>query len=277
MTTRDVRPATPPNRTLPLVRSSLLSELSWLRHGISTRVPDLGTAEGNVGYTAPRDVEDAWRMRCLWTRATDLDPSRMVRVRQVHGDEVAVAVESDGRRGGRPDAAEAPIADALVTALPGLALMTLHADCLPILIVDRNRRVVAAVHAGWRGTLLDVAGATVRRMTSQFASDAADLVAFLGPGIGVEAFEVRNEVVRAFEQRWSGARFTVRRGSRTLLDLKRANAFQLERAGIPTDAIEVSPLCTVADQDRLFSHRAQGAHTGRFAAIIGIAPNEEHP
>lgn len=276
MTTSDAPPTAPDQVTLPLVRSTLLAALPWLRHGITTRATDLGVAEGNVGYTAPRDVEDAWRMRVLWTRSVGLDPKRMVRVRQVHGDAVAVAGDEDGRRGGRPDADEAPIADALVTDVPGLALMTLHADCLPILIADRRRRVVATIHAGWRGTLLDISGGTVRRMTTEFGSHAADLVAFVGPGIGVDAFAVGDEVVRAFEDRWSEARTTVRRGVRTHLDLKRTNVFQLARAGVPGPAIEVSPLCSVADQDRLFSHRAQGALTGRFAAIVGIAPSEDH-
>ena len=277
MTTLHARPSPLPLRTLPIVRSSLLVDLPWVQHGITTRVRNLGLAEGNVGYTAPRDVDDACRMRALWTRAVGLDPERIVRVRQVHGDAIAVAGDEDGRRGGLPDAGEAPIADALVTDLPGLSLMTLHADCLPVLIADRRLRVVATIHAGWRGTLLDIAGATVRRMTSRFHSDPDDLVAFVGPGISVDAFAVGDEVVTAFEQRWWEARLTVRRGPRTHLDLKRANVFQLERAGLSRDAIEVSPLCTVADQHRLFSHRAQGQHTGRFAAIIGISPSEEHP
>lgn len=263
--------------TLPLIRSALLSDLGWLRHGVTTRVPGLGQADGNVGYTAPRDVDDAWRMRRAWTAAVGLDPDRMVRVRQVHGDGVSIASELDGLRGGRPDAAEAPIADAIVTATPRLALMTLHADCLPILLADRRRRAVAAVHAGWRGTLLDVVGATVRRMTVDLGSDPADIVAFVGPGIGVDAFAVGEEVVSVFGDRWPDLEVVERRGSRAHLDLKLANATQLERAGVPAASIEVSPLCTYADQDRLFSHRAQGAATGRFAAVVGIASEVDRP
>lgn len=263
--------------TLPLVRSALLDDIGWVRHGITTRMTGLGQAEGNVGYTAPRDVQDAWRMRQLWTRAVGLDPARIVRVRQIHGDDVAVAVDADGRRGGRPDAGEAPIADAIVTATPGLALMTLHADCLPILLADRRHRVVAAVHAGWRGTLLDTVGATVRRMAGEFGSSPADVAAFIGPGISVGAFAVGEEVVSAFEDRWSVADIIERSGPRSHLDLKRANVYQLEQAGVPRSSIEISPLCTVADQDRMFSHRAQGPNTGRFAAIIGIGPEEAGP
>ncbi len=258
---------------LTLVRSALLDELGWLRHGVTTRVRGLGVAEGNVGYTAPRDVEDAWLMREVWTRAVGLDPDRMVRVRQVHGDGVAVADLSDGLRGGRPEADEAPIADAIVTDTPGLVLMTLHADCLPILLADRRLRVVATIHAGWRGTLLGIADATVRRMSEAFGTHPSDVSAFVGPGISVDAFAVGDEVVAAFGQRWPREQLTQRRGRSTHLDLKRANARQLVQAGLRAEFVEVSPLCTVADQDRLFSHRAQGRDTGRLAAIIGIAPD----
>ena len=277
MTTSYLSAADPGIATLPLVRSELLGDIRWIRHGITTRVVGLGRAEGNVGYTAPRDPDDAWRMRELWTKAVGLDPERIVRVRQVHADDVSVAVEADGRRGGRPDAGEAPIADAIVTSTPGLALVTLHADCLPVLLADRRQHVVAAIHAGWRGTLLDITGSTVRRMSDEFGTQPADVVAFIGPGIGVDAFEVGDEVVSAFDGRWPDAGVTENRGPRTHLDLKRANALQLELAGVPSESIEVSPLCTVADQDRLFSHRAQGPRTGRFAAIIGFAQDGPRP
>lgn len=261
--------------SLPLVRSELLGGLKWIRHGISTRVPGLGLAEGNVGYTAPRDVEDAWRMRELWTRAIGLNAEQLVRVRQVHGDDVCVAGDDDGRRGGRPNAGEAPIADAIITATPSLALMTLHADCVPILLADPRLRLVAAIHAGWRGTLLDIAGATIRGMSGIFGTAPADVVAFIGPSISVDAYAVGAEVVSAFETRWPDAAIVQRRGPQTHLDLKRANVLQLGRAGVSIASIEMSPLCTVADQARLFSHRAQGPNTGRFAAIIGIAPDSD--
>ena len=274
MTTRDIQTLVLETTTLPLIRSQLLDEMAWLRHGVTTRVPGLGRAEGNVGYTAPRDVADAWEMRRRWTLAAGLDPDRMVRVRQLHGDDVLVATELDGIRGGHPDAVDAPVADAIVTSTPGLALMTLHADCLPILLADRRRRSVATVHAGWRGTVADVAGATVRCMVDHLGTDPRDLVAYIGPGIDLDAFEVGDEVVTAFRERWPLIDAVQRRGRRWHLDLKRANARQLELAGVPVGSVEISPLCSVANQDRLFSHRAQGPTTGRFAAIIGISTED---
>jgi YfiH family protein len=146
-------------------------------------------------------MDDAWEMRRRWTLAVGWTPTDCSG-RQVHGDGVSVATELDGKRGGRPDATEAPIADAIVSATPGLALMTLHADCVPILLADRHRRIVSAVHAGWRGTVVDVAGATVRRMVAELGADTEDIVAFIGPGIGVDTFEVGDEVVEAFRDRW---------------------------------------------------------------------------
>lgn len=277
MTTLDMQTLELGTTTLPLIRSRLLGDMAWIRHGITTRVRGLGRAEGNVGYTAPRDVADAWEMRRHWTLIAGLDPDRIVRVRQLHGDGVLVATEPDGMRGGRPEAVDAPIADAIVTSTPGLALMTLHADCLPILLADRRRMSVAAVHAGWRGTVADVAGATVRRMVDHLGADPRDIVAFIGPGIELDAFEVGDEVVTAFRERWPLIDAVERRGPRWHVDLKRANARQLELAGVPSCSVEISPLCTVRNQDRLFSHRAQGPTTGRFAAIIGIATENRQP
>ena len=117
-------------------RSSMLQTIPWLRHGITSRVPGLGLADGNIGYTAPRDEGDAWRMRKLWIEALGMSPDSLVRVRQVHGNAVHVATEADLTRGAHPNASEAPIADAVITNRPGLALATLHADCLAMLIVD---------------------------------------------------------------------------------------------------------------------------------------------
>jgi len=134
-------------------RSRLISAIPWVRHGVTRRVPGLGLADGNVGYTAPRDEADAWEMRQRWALAMGIDPSDLVRVRQVHGNAVRIASEADTERGTHPDAGEAPVADAMITADANVALMTLHADCLAMLLVDPMRRVVGAVHAGWRGTV----------------------------------------------------------------------------------------------------------------------------
>ena len=253
-------------------RSRLISAVPWVRHGITRRVPGLGLADGNVGYTAPRDEADAWEMRQRWVRAMGIDPSDLVRVRQVHGNAVRVATEADTERGTHPDAGEAPIADALITADQHVALMTLHADCLAMLLVDPEQRVVGAVHAGWRSTVKDISGETVRAMRSAFGSRPEDLIAYVGPSISADRYEVGDEVVEAWRSVPGTSEAAVTRvNGAWRFDLKVANASQLRACGLADKNIEISLVCTASHTGRWFSHRAQGPLTGRFAAVIMIA------
>ncbi len=255
-----------------LEQSVLLSAIPWIRHGVTRRVAGLGRADGNVGYSAPRDVEDAWHMRHLWARAVGVEPSQLVRVRQVHGATVHVADASDLVRGTGPTAVDTPIGDAVVTATPGVALSTLHADCLATLIVDPVQRVVGSIHAGWRSTMLDVSGETVRTMTSAFGSLPGDLIAYVGPSIGLDRYEVGDDVAEAWRAASSEPdRALPRIDSSWRFDLKVANAQQLISAGMDPGRIEISPVCTASDPENWFSHRGQGPMTGRFATIIAIA------
>jgi YfiH family protein len=150
--------------------------------------------------------------------------------------------------------------------------MTLHADCLPILIVDRARPAIAVVHAGWRGTVADVTGATVRAMGAAFGSRAHELLVYVGPGIGAGCYHVGADVVeawRAFAGRDAEAAFGIA-GGQTTFDGRAANRLLLDRAGVAPDRIEVSDVCTRCHSDAWFSHRGQGPATGRFGAVIAL-------
>ena len=256
-------------------RSKLLATQTWLTHGITRRVPGLGLADGNVGYTAPRDEADAWQMRQQWATAVGVSPTDLVRVRQVHGNAVHIATEADRPRGAAPDASEAPIADALITETPNLALTTLHADCLAILIADPTNHAVAAIHAGWRSTVADIAGNTVRDMRSAFVVNPAELKVWVGPSIGMARYEVGDEVSMAWQEIGPIKPTILRKsGDRWKFDLKQANVYLLRQAGVLYQNIEISDICTASDTDRWFSHRAQGPLTGRFAAVISINGDE---
>lgn len=254
-----------------LCRSALLSELGWLAHGITSRVPGLGLAEGNVGFTAPRDVNDAWQMRRVWCEAVGLNPDCIVRVRQIHGTDVFIAGHGDEGRGALPGQSNsAAIADAIVTATPGLALMTLHADCLPVLLADPINRVVATVHSGWRGTVAGIAPATIKVMQEQFGCRPENVLAFLGPGISCDVNEVGDEVIEAWRAIGPEEVACRRVGERWRFDVKAATRWTLLQSGVTERNIEESPICTVLDGASWFSHRGQGPDTGRFAAIVGI-------
>jgi YfiH family protein len=196
-------------------------------------------------------------------------PDRLARVHQVHSRLVCVAPAGQPVPGGE----HPPQADALVTDDPHTALAVRVADCVPILVADRRRPAVAAVHAGWRGTSQSIAAATVATMRDAYGCDPADLIAVIGPSACGDRFEVGEDVVDDF--RASGhddarlARWFVRgRGPRPYADLWAANRDQLIDAGLPADAVIVAGACTMTHRDWFFSHRADGPATGRLVAAI---------
>ena len=268
------KPVTSELAPAPL-QSGLLLGLPGIAHGLTYRVPGMGLAEGNVGFGAPRDKADAWAMRQLWSRAIGVDPERIVTMGQVHGKAVVQVAGNDAGRGATPDSTNMGYADALITDAPDVVLTTLHADCLSILMVDPDRPAVAAVHAGWRGTVVDVAGATIRAMRAAYGTDPATIRAFLGPAIGVCCNEVGDEVIAAWREQAADlgplADLAIQRpGPKDHFDVPRANALLLQRAGVLPEHIEISPICTKDSRDSWFSHRGHGAGAGREGAMIAI-------
>jgi hypothetical protein len=215
-----------------------------------------------------------------WDRAAAVVGCRAAavhRVRQVHGAAVH-AVDAPATAGGiRAEA------DALVSKTPGVALAVVTADCVPILLADPVTGAVAAVHAGWRGTATDVAGAAVAALTREYAVAGADLVAAIGPSIGACCYDVGEELLEAFAAAGhdSAARadwFARDDAGRLRLDLWTANRDLLVHAGLRPDRIHVAGLCTRTHLDWFESYRADGPKAGRLAAIIvtpeqGLAAN----
>ncbi len=158
--------------------------------------------------------------------------------------------------------------DALVTNTPGIALAAFTADCTPILLWDTVTGAVGAVHAGWRGTVADIAGNTVRAMTEHFGSRPENIRAAIGPNIGACCFETDDDVPRAVLTALGpeGERYITKTGTKFHVDLKGVNAALLRRAGVAS--IEVSTACTACDPNRFWSHRQVGNDRGSLAAII---------
>lgn len=215
-----------------------------------------------------RLVDDAGEWRAVADRI-GVDPHQLRLIRQVHGADLAII-----RVGENPDATSRPEADIIMTDDPHAALVVRVADCAPILLADHRLGVVAAAHAGWRGTARGVAGAAVRGMAQAFGSRPEDLVAAVGPCLGPGRGEVGPEVVQAFRdaghattdvERW----FTSAPASgRPHIDLWRANRDQLEAAGVPGPRIHVAEICTQTHPALFHSYRAAGRHAGRMAAVI---------
>jgi YfiH family protein len=202
--------------------------------------------------------------------ALGVSRERLLRVRQVHWRNVRV-VRADAP--GPLDAKALPDGDALASNVPGVALLVVVADCVPILVVDRRTGAAAAIHAGWRGTCAGVAGAAIRAMREGWGSQPADLVAALGPSIGPDHYEVGDAVLEAFRAEGHGdslPRWFSRPGGRWHLDLWQANVDQLAALGVPRSQIAVSGLSTAAHPGWLESYRRDGAAAGRLIAAVVV-------
>jgi YfiH family protein len=192
----------------------------------------------------------------------DLDVTALVRVRQVHGRDV---LDVHPGRNVRPGQS----ADALVSTDGSRAVVVAVADCVPILLADRRRRAVAAVHAGWRGTADRVVVAAVEAL-GRGGVPAADLVAAIGPSIGPCCYQVDAPVRKALLAGSGGASdwLTPDGAGHWRLDLWRANRDQLRETGLAADAIHVARYCTADHLDDCYSYRKEGAAAGRMFAAI---------
>lgn len=284
---------------LRIIKSKRFEKFDWLVHGFSTRPGGGSVLEDphslqqarqkilNLGFTDWDLRETVEQNRRDFIASVNSRKCSLVTLRQIHSDVIHL-VESP-----HP---EIPSGDALITRTPGLLLSIQTADCIPILLADPKRRAVAAIHAGWRGTLACIAAKTVGRMQMAFGSRPEDLLAALGPGIRQCCYEVGPEVVKEFSAQFPEARdwfdgpFDAMSSGedpnplpwlsmmppgreppppRCHFDLFAANTAILAAAGVKSKNISSLDLCTACRTDLLFSYRREG-RTGRMMAVIGI-------
>jgi hypothetical protein len=179
-----------------------------------------------------------------------ISPGALARSYQVHGSEIWTTSEAGYQTG----------FDAVLTSEQGIFAGVGIADCCPILLADPIRETAAAIHAGWKGTVAQIVHKTASAMIAG-GSNPTDILAYIGPCISLENFEVGDEVAEQFEQK-------EKRGDRWHVDLKATNAAQLRDVGI--NHIEISAYCTVANNDVFFSHRNEKGITGRMLAVVGF-------
>ncbi len=242
---------------MPIVRSALLHAFP---HGFTTRpggvspAPWDGLNLGSAVGDAPERVEANWR------RLEAETGLGFARVRQVHGARVV-----------RADAPGAPAeeADAVVSLRPGVAACVSVADCVPVLLADPATGAVAAVHAGWRGTLARAAAEGVRALSREAGAPPERLLAAVGPSIGPCCYQVSPELVERFRAELGpGLAGATGADGAPRLDLWAANRRVLEDAGVLPERIEVLGRCTACERDLFFSHRRDAGRTGRQVAFI---------
>jgi hypothetical protein len=253
---------------VPYYVCSALAQDSDIRHGFSTRRGGVSLApEGilNLGYVPWDSHDNVKENRRRFLSALGLTRDCLATVAQIHSAEFHIII-------GRPHQWNPHTrGDALVTAERGVALAVQVADCFPVLISDPKTGTIAAVHAGWRGTLARILPQTLAGMKHKLGVDPACVLVAIGPGIRSCCFEVASEVAAAFEAAFPGASLCrphpTHRGKH-LLNMPRALTLQLAEAGASQETVYDLGLCTRCHTDEFFSYRAEGAGTGRMMAVI---------
>jgi YfiH family protein len=215
------------------------------------------------GLRGPRPME-------ILAKHFGLQTNRIATVHQVHGDSIWVidAAQLSGSSGPKREA------DAVITNRPGLAIAVRTADCLPILIWDEVNKVVAAVHAGWRGSLNEIASKAVLRLQSSFGSHPGDLWVGIGPAIGPCCYEVDGPVLKPLRERFGYWSEVVREkgNGKGMLDLAGWNFRQLVGSGVRPEGITVAGACTFCHPERFYSYRRDGDSSGGMINGIMIHP-----
>ena len=246
----------------------LTAETISAPHAFTTRLG--GVSRGHLSalnLTLHRGDEDAnveENYRIL-TTALGVDQEKLVLTRQVHGDVVRVVTEADCNG---IDHHLYPECDGLITNTPGVSLVVFTADCTPILLQDPFTGAVGAVHAGWRGTALDIAGKAVAKMVAEFGCRPEHIRAAIGPNIGACCFETDADVPQALEETFGEEvkQWIRAEGEKYYVNLKAINALALRRAGV--EQIEISEDCTMCMHHRYWSHRYSKGLRGSQGALI---------
>ena len=246
----------------------LASENICVPHAFTTRLGGVSTgalSSLNISFHRGDNDENVVENIRRLGDAVGFDPRKMVLSHQVHSDTIR-AVTADDCIG--HDHHCYPQCDALITNTPGLCLMIFTADCTPILLYDPVTGAVGAVHAGWRGTALDLAGKTVRAMEAAYGCKAENIRAAIGPNIGFCCFQTDADVPQAMEKTYGNAAQPCIRphGDKYYVNLKAINALSLKNAGVTH--IEISDACTVCQHQRFWSHRVTGGLRGSQGAVI---------
>lgn len=235
-------------------------------HAFTTKLGGVshGKIEGlNLGFRVNDDEESVRENYRLLASDLGLEMGSIVLSKQTHTDNIRIVTKEDAGKGitKHSDIEET---DGLVTNIRGIALVVFSADCVPILMYDWRAGVVAAVHAGWRGSVAGIAPKCAELMQSRFGSRAEDIRVAIGPSIGKCCFEFGEEAVIYFDDKY----YEKEVDGRFKVDLWEYNKDLLTNVGVKSEHIDISGICTMCRSDKFYSYRAHRERTGRLGAVI---------
>jgi polyphenol oxidase len=240
-----------------IIYSELFNQFPEIVFGFSTKAGLNRTAPFyfNLSLTVGDDEKIVRENREAFYNNLGLTTESIAIQKQIHSEVVTVVYKS-GLVGQ---------SDAMITKETGLGLAISSADCVPIFIYDKENKIVAGVHSGWRGTQKQILKKTLSKLKTEFYSKPENIFAYIGPAISQKKYEVGKEVADQFDQKYS--RYI---DSKLCLDVTGVNLDVLSEFGIPKNQIEVSPLCSYSEKDLLHSFRRDGNNSGRALGVIAL-------
>ncbi|WP_409253627.1 peptidoglycan editing factor PgeF [Bacillus sp. SCS-153A] len=225
----------------------------------------------NMGLHVNDEPEAVKKNRQLVGNNVGFPLDRWVCAEQTHGNNIQWVTEQDGGKGSLEYSTSIKDTDGLITNLPNLLLTMCYADCVPIYFLYPKGRLIGIAHAGWKGTVLDIAGKMVKEFTD-YGAAPEEILAAIGPSICRECYQVDDRVIDKVKKLLEDCNekpYNLKYEGQYELDLKRTNFLALQKSGVPSSNITMSHLCTVCDRQDFFSHRRDNGRTGRMMSYIG--------
>jgi len=213
----------------------------------------------NFSYSVEDDDSVVAENRTLISEILNLPSAKVIIPQQTHSDNIGV-ITTETLEYNWSDT------DALITQLPNVIIGVLSADCVPVLLADPRKGVIASIHAGWKGTAKSIVPKTIEKMQDLFGSDPIDIIAGIGPSISCDQYEVGEEVANYFRVESQ----VKKPNGKSCLNLWIENEIQLLESGIKKENISVAGMCTFSNPDLFYSARRDGFKTGRMASFISL-------
>jgi YfiH family protein len=253
---------------LPLFQFRNLAEFPDLFNFSTTRRGGVSSGSYqslNLGFNSGDHPDEVIQNREILSRSLNIPSAKLIFPKQVHSPNIRFLQNNFLELSDERKKELLKETDALITDVKGLCIAIKTADCVPVLLYDCNKKVIAAIHAGWRGTVQNITALTVQKMVKEAGCNPLDIYAAIGPSISPSVYEVGSEVWEQF-----GPDFYHQNGSdnKRLLNLWKANFSQLIQSGVPFENIEIAEMCTYSDSSLFFSARRDGVKTGRMATGI---------
>ena len=255
---------------LSLLQFNNLNHYPEIRHFSTMRMGGKSTANYsslNLGLNSGDIRKNVITNRNSLCKAIGISTEQLIFPKQTHSSTIKVITDDFFSACKKDQEQFLHETDALITNLRGVCIAVKTADCVPVILFDPRRKVVAVIHAGWRGTAQGIVSKAIKKLVEEFGSDPADLIGGIGPSISPGVYEVGADVHNQFDPEFLYDTNPAIPDKR-LLNLWKANHHQLIGGGVSSKKIEIAELCTWSDCDRFFSARRDGAKTGRMATGI---------